>query len=149
MKILGFDPGKKGGYCILGDNGEILSKGVMPLIGNEYDALELRDIIEDCDRVYIENPSIIVGVSKSAVASLFKCVGLLQGICIGESKHYVLVAPKEWQKVMWQNIPKQYKNSTTKEGPGTRKISDTKATSTIAAQRFFPMEDFKLTVKGN
>lgn len=146
MKVIGFDPGKLGGWCILGDNGEILKKGVTPLIGKDYDTNALGKLIEECDYVCVENPSVIEGASKSAVASLHKNVGFLHGVAVGCKKPYFLITPKEWQKVMWENIPRQYKATSSST---SKKQVDTKATSTIAALRFFPEEDFKITAKGN
>lgn len=149
MKILGIDPGKQGAYCILNDKREIIEKGGLPLIGKEYDVNEIYKIISSCDYVCVEDPGMIFGASKSAVASLRNCVGLLQGIAVGCQKPYSLIQPKEWQGLLWKNIPKQYKTSSSKEEGGKpKKVVDTKATSTLAVTRLYPTEDFKLTNKG-
>lgn len=146
MKIIGIDPGKSGAYCILNENTEIISKGMLPLIGKEYDVNSIYQLIKECDHVNFEKPGVIQGVSKSSVASLANAVGLLQGIVVGAQKPYTMIPPKEWQAVMWRNVAKQYKPAKTEGKP--RKEVDTKATSTLAALRIYPTENFKLSPTG-
>lgn len=140
---LGIDPGKQGAFCIMDDQAEITQLIGMPLIGKEYDKKEIREILNSYSfsRVGLENPDIIFGVGKSAVASLSNSVGLLEGLLIGCEIPYILIKPKEWQKECWKHIKVQKKA----DGKG----NDTKATSALAAQNLFPATDFKRTNNGN
>lgn len=144
---IGIDPGKQGAIVIIDDKGNILNKIVMPTIGssNEYDKQEIKNILNstplDKTHVGIEKPSVIFGISKSAVASLSHCVGMLEGIVTGLGLPHTMVSPKEWQKEMWSNITKVTK---TKISDGkSRKITDTKATSELAAINLYPNTDFR------
>ena len=125
------------------DQAEITQLIGMPLIGKEYDKKEIREILNSYSfsRVGLENPDIIFGVGKSAVASLSNSVGLLEGLLIGCEIPYILIKPKEWQKECWKHIKVQKKA----DGKG----NDTKATSALAAQNLFPATDFKRTNNGN
>lgn len=138
---LGIDPGKQGAFVVLDENSNIVEKIGMPLIGKEYDKQGIKAILTKYDyhKIGLENPDVIFGVGKSAVASLSNCVGLIEGIMIGLSVPYILIKPKEWQKECWKHVKVQ-KNS---NGKG----NDTKATSTSAAVNLWPNENFKITNK--
>jgi hypothetical protein len=143
---LGIDPGKLGAYVVINEDGDIVKKGGLPLIGKEYDKDAIRKILTDFDfhHIGVEDPGIIMGAGKSSVASLHRCVGMLEGMLVGLSIPHTLTKPKEWQKEMWKNVTKQFKLSTT----GKTQVTDTKATSLIAALRLFPSENWKITNKG-
>jgi hypothetical protein len=143
---LGIDPGKQGAYAVVNEDGEICEKGGLPLIGKDYDKVGLYKILtgRKYHHIGLEDPGIILGAGKSAVASLHKAVGLIEGIMIGLQIPHTLAKPKEWQKLMWKDVTKQTKLSTS----GKTYITDTKATSLIAGLRFFPSENFKITNKG-
>lgn len=139
---LGIDPGKQGAFTVLDENSNIVEKFGMPLIGKEYDKQEIKSILlnREFHKVGLENPDIIFGVSKSVVASLSNCVGLLEGMLIGLGIPYIMIKPKEWQKECWKHVKVQKKSD--------GKTNDTKATSALAASNLWPAEDFKLTNKG-
>ena len=65
-KYLGIDPGKLGAFSVLDENSEILQLIPMPLIGNEYDKNEIRQILKssECSRIGLENPSLIHGAEN-------------------------------------------------------------------------------------
>lgn len=140
-KYLGIDPGKLGAFSVLDENSEILQLIPMPLIGNEYDKNEIRQILKSSEysRIGLENPSLIHGAGKSQVVSLQKCVSLIEGIMVGLELPYIMVQPKEWQKECWTHIKKQTK-------PDGK--TDTKATSILAAVNLWSKTDFKITNKG-
>ncbi len=139
---LGIDPGKQGAFTILDENSNIIEKIGMPLIGKEYDKQGIKAILSlrEFHKVGLENPDVISGVSKSVVASLSHCVGLIEGIMIGAGIPHILVKPKEWQKECWKHVKVQKKS----DGKG----NDTKATSILAAVNLWPSENFKVTNKG-
>lgn len=132
---LGIDPGKQGAFAFIDKQGNIKEIISTPLIGKEYNRQEIKNILlsKKIIKVGLENPNIIFGVSKSAVASLSNCVGLLEGIIYALTIPYILIRPKEWQKECWTHVPKQ---------------KNPKDTSTLAATNLFPNYDFKVTQKG-
>ena len=140
---LGIDPGKQGAFVIIDDDSNIVEKIPTPLIGKEYDRKEIVSILKSREfhKIGLENPDIIFGVGKSAVASLSNCVGLIEGIMIGLGVSYILIKPKEWQKECWKHIKVQKKVC--------GKKNDTKATSILAAVNLWNKEDFKITNKGS
>ena len=139
---LGIDPGKQGAFIVLNADSEIVELIPMPLLGKEYDKQEIRNIINSrmFQKVALENPSVIFGAAKSAVASLMNCVGLIEGILIGTEVPYILVQPKEWQKECWKHVKVQKKSD--------GKTNDTKATSILAATNLWLSTNFKITNKG-
>lgn len=143
---LAIDPGKLGAYVVLDENRNVCEKGGLPLIGKEYDKVAIHQILigRKYHHIGLEDPGIIQGASKSSVASLQRCVGMIEGMLVGLQIPHTLTKPKEWQKTMWANVTKQMKNSTT----GKTQVVDTKATSLIAGLRLFPSENWKITNKG-
>ncbi|WP_412464191.1 hypothetical protein [Flavobacterium mekongense] len=139
---LGIDPGKQGAFVIIDENSNIVQKFGTPLIGKEYDRQSIKEILtsREFHKVGLENPDVIFGVGKSAVASLSHCVGMIEGMLIGLGISHVLVKPKEWQKECWKHVKVQKKS--------TGKGNDTKATSTLAALNLWPSENFKVTNRG-
>jgi hypothetical protein len=140
---LGIDPGKSGAFVIIDENSNIIEKIGTPLIGKEYDRQGIVFILTKYPyhKIGLENPDIIFGVGKSAVASLSHCVGLIEGMMLGLKVPFILIKPKEWQKECWKHVKTQKKA----DGKG----NDTKATSTMAAVNLWPSENFKLTNKGS
>lgn len=145
MYYLGIDPGKKGFFVVIDERGSLVEAIGIPQIGKEYDKRGIFDFFckYDFGHIVLENPGIIQGTSKSSVASLQKCVSLIEGLLFSTSIPHSLVRPKEWQSLLWKNVPKQYKVGSDK------KTTDTKATSLLAAINLFPGVDFKITEKGN
>lgn len=140
---LGIDPGKQGAFVVIDENSNIIEKIGTPLIGKEYDRQSIISILTKYPyhKIGLENPSVIQGIGKSAVASLSHCVGLIEGMMLGSQMPFIMIAPKEWQKECWKHIKVQKKVG--------GKETDTKATSTIAAVNLWPKENFKITNIGN
>lgn len=55
--------------------------------------------------------------------------GIVRGICVGLQIPYVLVAPRQWQKELFNGLSK----------------SDTKSMSVVVAKRMFPLVSLKAT----
>ncbi|WP_430611450.1 hypothetical protein [Flavobacterium sp. JP2137] len=142
---LGIDPGKQGAFVLIDESSNIIEVYGMPLINKEYDKKSIKDILTTKGIVHIclEEPGIIFGTSKSSVASLYKCVGMLEGLLMGLGIPHTMAKPKEWQSEMWKNVTKQYKTNSEK-----KKSTDTKATSALAAINLWPNQDFRVTNKG-
>lgn len=139
---LGIDPGKQGAFVVMDENSTVIEKIGTPLIGKEYDRQAIISILNKYPyhKIGLENPDVIVGIGKSAVASLSHCVGLIEGMMIGLNVAFILIKPKEWQKECWKHVKTQKKV----DGKG----NDTKATSIMAAVNLWPAENFKVTNKG-
>lgn len=138
MKIrVAFDVGKDGGIVILGDE-KLIFKGVMPRIGDRIDLPEIRNILAIPDsydyHVVVEDVHAIFGASAKSTFNFGWSLGILEGMLAGMGIAYTKVAPKVWQKEMWQDIPLVYKSS---------KTVDTKSTSLLAAKRLFPNMDLR------
>lgn len=139
---LGIDPGKQGAFVVIDENSNVIEKIGTPLIGKEYDRQGIVSILTKYPyhKIGLENPDIIFGIGKSAVASLSHCVGLIEGMMLGLKTPFILIKPKEWQKECWKHVKTQKKVD--------GKTNDTKATSIMAAVNLWPAENFKVTNKG-
>ena len=140
---LGIDPGKQGAFVVIDENSNVIEKFGTPLIGKEYDRQGIIAILtsREFHKVGLENPDVIFGIGKSAVASLSHCVGLIEGIMLGLNVPHIMIKPKEWQKECWKHVKVQKKVD--------GKTNDTKATSIVAAVNLWPSENFKVTNIGN
>lgn len=132
------DVGKDGAIVIL-DNKDIILKSVIPIIGNQIDIPEIRNILSAYKgnniHVVVEDVHAIFGASAKATFNFGWSLGIVEGVLSGIGIAYTKVAPKVWQKEMWQGIPPIYKAG--------KKAVDTKATSLLAAKRLFPNVDFR------
>lgn len=142
---VGIDVGKDGAIAVFVDD-ELIDYCVTPNIGTEIDLRQISQIlnsycpIEDDYHVVIEDVHAIAGSSAKGTFSFGWSLGILEGIVSALSIPYTKVAPKEWQKELWQGIKTIYKPT---KGESKRKLVDTKATSLLAAQRLFPNVDFR------
>ena len=128
-----FDPGKKGGFTIINNQGELVYKAIMPILGKEYDIQEIKAMltIYKLSHLVIENVHAIQGkIGNSSNFNFGLGKGILMGLVSGLEIPFTLVNPKAWQKVAWEGVTKQ---------------TDNKKTSLIAAKRLFPGEDFLAT----
>lgn len=143
---VGIDVGKDGGIAVfINDKLELLQ--VTPKIGNQIDLNRIVEIlqsnIDDIDSDYhvvVEDVHAIGGSAAGATFAFGWSLGILEGMLVGLSIPYTKVAPKDWQKMLWQGVKPVMKPL--KEG-AKRKIVDTKATSLLAAQRLYPNVDFR------
>ena len=115
----------------------------IPLIKGEVNLHELADIF-NIDASYvggmhcvIEDVHALFGASAKSTFNFGWIVGALEAILVSNGIPYNKVSPKDWQKEMWQGIPK-----ITKQGKNS---TDTKAMSLLAAKRLFPNEDLRAT----
>lgn len=96
----------------------------------------------------IEDVHAIYGSSSKATFNFGMQKGIMLALLEANSIPYALVAPKEWQKEMWDNkdlvvINEAYTNK--KGRTIIKKKKNTKKTSENAAKRLFPDADFKRT----
>ncbi len=120
LHVLGIDPGKTGGVVHIGPSGEWLEAWKTPVLGKEYDAIEMNHIISGVSGVTmrslgmpeayrivvaIEAPGAFfarVGVKRAMGAGNALQVGIGWGLWWGLVTAYSLpvevVRPKQWQK---------------------------------------------------
>ncbi len=122
---VGIDVGKKGGIAFLNEEGEVVKCFAMPSIGKDYDLNKMRHIlcVHPIEHLVIEDVHSIYGASAKANFSFGEGKGILIGMVAGLGIPFTLVAPKKWQKEMWEGVTKQ---------------SSTKKTSEVAVKRLFP-----------
>lgn len=129
MRIIGIDPGKKGGIAVLNERGEIEGSVVMPeLAEGVADVLEVFTKFKT--HVYLEKAQ---AMPKNGVCAMFNYgvhFGELRGILVTYKIPHTLVAPATWTKSMHQGTPTNLK---------------AKARSHMAARRLFPNADLMAT----
>lgn len=143
---IGIDPGKEGYICI-NYKGQIEFKK-MPLIGKEYDVQKLHEGLAAVGALsntvtfthcVLEDVHAIFGSAAGATFEFGYGVGLLEMALVANRIPYTKVAPKKWQKQMFEGIPEIKKPSST----GKTMKTDTKKMAEIAAARLFPEIDFR------
>lgn len=137
---IGIDPGKDGAWAIVYPHGEI-EYHVFSKIGDEVDISDLNNRLKAMSQkvrhCVIEDVHSIFGASAKANFQFGRIVGVLETLLICNHIPFTKVAPKAWQKVMHEGIPKMTKAGKTS--------SDTKAMSLVAAKRIYPNETFLAT----
>ena len=145
---VGVDPGKKGGIVAISDNG-IVGKWVMPLLGDDIDAQGIWDILAELKTKHditlvLEEVHSLFGMSASTNFSMGHTLGIILGIIVTSKIKLIRIAPKTWQKEVWNTSDMEYKPI--KEGQKKASV-DTKLTSMKAAHRLFPTADFRATTR--
>ena len=142
---MSIDPGSKGFICTqidgvfkhysIEDNDLYQLSEIMAEIRSKYDNLVC--VIEDVHSIF--------GSSAKSTFNFGFNKGYLIGLLAANKIPYILVQPKEWQKVMWSNADMvvTYKQIKIKDKMVSKKVVDTKATSINAAKRLFPTIDFR------
>lgn len=143
---IGVDPGKNG-FIAVWREGKGYDFLPIPLIGKEVDYHTLAsgfstvvfdDEFEDKYCV-IEEVHSIHQVSAGSTFSFGYVAGAMEMLLICSGVPYTKVAPKKWQKQMWEGVTVQQKPSST----GKTMVNDTKSTSLMAATRIFPSIDLR------
>lgn len=142
---MSIDPGSKGFICTqidgvfkhysIEDNDLYQLSEIMAEIRSKYDNLVC--VIEDVHSIF--------GSSAKSTFNFGFNKGYLIGLLAANKIPYILVQPKEWQKVVWNNADMvvTYKQIKIKDKMVSKKVVDTKATSINAAKRLFPTIDFR------
>lgn len=148
---IGIDPGKQGYITIMYKEGEPEFKKI-PLIGKEYDVTELSKIFSVLNSLsettsfthcVVEDVHAIFGASAGSTFEFGYGVGLIEMGLVMAHIPFTKVAPKKWQKEMFEGIPEQRKPSSSGK---TMKV-DTKLMALQAAKRLFPNVDLRDTEK--
>ena len=144
---IGIDPGKTGFICVL--SGNQIQFYPIPKIGKQVDLLELSNIIEkykdaNCHCV-MEDVHAIYGSAAGATFEFGRIVGSLETLLVAFKIPHTKVAPKKWQKEMWEGVSVQKKPSSSKK----TMVTDTKKMSEVAAKRLFPDIDLRKSTRAN
>lgn len=143
------DPGKDGAIVAIDTEGTIISKNVIPKIGDDIDATELCDMLLHLNHHYkptvvLEDVHSLFGMAAATNFSMGHTLGIIEGVIAVAKIKKVKVAPKTWQKEIWHKDDMEYK--AIKEGQKKASV-DTKQTSMKAAHRLFPGEDFRKSAR--
>lgn len=96
MKIMGIDPGKNGGICILDQSGEVLTLIKMP--ATPSDLYNFLGEHSDCNACVLEKVGGMPGNGGSAMFNFGKGYGWLEMALIACKIKTVTVTPQKWQK---------------------------------------------------
>lgn len=126
----GIDPGKKGALAFIRESG--ITSFPTPTIGKEYDKQEMCNIIRNMNdefdvHVVLENINSHSAKGRQTAFVMGKGVAYWEAFLVAFNVPHTMATPQQWQKVMWEGVPKQ---------------ANTKNTSLLAAKRLFPGESF-------
>jgi len=143
-RYAGIDPGKTGWIVFLDRDGNIVEDYSTPLVGREYDKQTMRDMFEGFqynDQIKIHTVLEDVHTTqmggKSSNFDFGRGKGLWEMALMALNIPHTMVRAKEWQRLMWQGVKKQYKTG------AKRKSVDTKATSLLAAKMLKPDQEWR------
>lgn len=147
-KYIGIDPGKSGVIAII-DEDKKLELIKIPIYKNEIEEIQLLNIFHkhsDSYHCVMEDVHSIFGASAKSNFQFGVSIGQIRTAIKTTSIPLTRVAPKQWQKEMWQGIKPILINTKKKNKKGEIKYKiDTKATSLLAARNLFPGVTFLLT----
>jgi hypothetical protein len=148
--FVGIDPGDKGFFTLIYPTG--IQYYQIPLIKKKVDYTELAKIVEDLFWTYGDNIHVVLedvhaifGAAAKSTFNFGHIAGFLEGLVNAYKMPYTKVAPKKWQKEMFEGIPVQQKPSST----GKTMVNDTKAMALMAAKRLFPKENLLATARSS
>lgn len=108
--ILGIDPGLKGAYAVLNQQGQLLELGDMPTISitsgkkkrNKLDASELRDILTRVKPEYVvyEQQQAMPGQGVTSMFSTGYGFGIIEGLLVALYQRHFSVLASRWTKSM-------------------------------------------------
>lgn len=148
----GIDPGKHGAIALLLPTGGLV-KSPFPLMGKgskqELDLRKLGEFFRSIKANYpdllfvMEEVHSLYGMSASTNFVFGFNNGLIVGMLNAMNIPYTLVQPKAWQKEIWVNADRM------EHVVKGKAKTDTKGTSSKAAARLFPSEDFTPTERSS
>ena len=141
---IGIDLGLKGAIIVI-EEGKIILKRVMPIIGKEVDTITLYKMLKPYMKlnvhVVLEKFGGFFGYAKKAAVSLGSQSGCVIGLLKLMQFKHTCYMPPQWQKVMFEGttaIMKKGKNA---------KGKDNKAMALVTVSRLFPGESFLATAR--
>lgn len=151
--IIGIDPGEKGFLSVMNPSGDYEFCSVLDSSKGEVDKFIKRQVKLSRDNscgiiAVMEEVHAIFGSSAKSTFSFGKINGIIEAMLIANGVPYHLVQPKMWQKEIWINQDKIYKETGRRGKDGKPiKAIDQKPTSVNAARRLFPDVDFRRSCK--
>lgn len=132
---IGIDPGEEGFLAAMGDSirSYISIKDTHPLDIAKW----LEELSHDDCFAAIEDVHALYGASAVSTFNFGYCKGWLVGLLTALQIPYTMVAPKDWQREIWERCDKVM--------DGNKVV--TKATSINCAKRLFPYVDLRRTEK--
>ncbi|GIU70340.1 MAG: hypothetical protein KatS3mg002_1576 [Candidatus Woesearchaeota archaeon] len=105
MKIIGFDPGLKGGITIIDLVERALRFYTMPTNDKKIDYEKIKDIISigDISCIILEYTRMIYGSSKQTAWEMSRQIGLIEALSACIVTKLIEVSPKVWQNYMFKN----------------------------------------------
>ena len=133
--IIGIDPGVGGGIAIINEEHQVITKIVMPVIGKSKKAYDINEIAKFLEQ-YKNNSIAIIEKQqpqfRDGKKQSFKTgygYGVLQATLTTLQIPFTIVAPKTWQKKVFEGIPNE----------------DTKTSSIMFCKRKWPKENWLAT----
>lgn len=131
---IGVDPGVNGGICVIDKNHNIIYKTTMPVVGTskkEYDVFFIYKILSYYSNaiVFIEKAQPFYRDGKKQSFKTGFGYGVLQGVLAASNTSFQIVAPKVWQKTVFEGVQSH----------------DTKKDSLLFCKRKWPNEDWTPT----
>lgn len=147
---IGIDLGKNGAIAII-EEGEMEVLPMPTINKKEFDIQEIASIFikytdtEEYDvHVVYEDVKAIFGASAGATFDFGRGKGIFEGVLASYGIPRTPVAPKKWQKQMFEGVKETRKPASAKQKAlGRRGGIDTKAMALIAVKRLYP--NLKLT----
>lgn len=130
IKVLGIDPGLRGGLAFLTVSGQIELHPMPTIADKDYDIQELKRLLSQNlpSLVVLEQQIALPGQGLTSTLQTGKGFGILLGLLAGLEIPHQVVGSKAWQSKLYT---------------GVKATLDTKAKSEIIAKRLFPSADFR------
>lgn len=142
---VGIDPGEEG-FISVQKNGKWEFFSLKELDNIQIGEI-FRQLKEDNEHIaaVMEDVHAIFGASAKSTFNFGFNKGMLYGLLCGFKIPLTLVPPKEWQNLMWTNNDKEYDIKVSKKNgeEKSRKMVNTKKTSTNCCRRLFPELDLR------
>lgn len=132
MIYAGIDPGLNGGVALILEDQLHLYK--TPIIGNEYDIVQMKNILVKYKNGYgelfftLEKQMALPGQGLTSTFKTGMGFGIWLGLLSGLGISHQVVSAQRWQKLLFDSVP--------------RKL-ETKEASVLVAKRLFPVSDFR------
>jgi len=105
VRILGIDPGMKGGWAVLDGYGHVVGVGIFPLTDKKVDYEKLFNEIEaqsglfECSK-FIERPIPMPKQNSRSTATAFEGFGIIKGMIKGYGVWPTEIPPRNWKKMI-------------------------------------------------
>ena len=132
---IGIDNGVNGGIVVLDKDQNVISKHVMPVLGKstkEYDINTIRHLLNRYNAnsfAVLEKAQAQFRDGKKQAFKTGFGYGVMQALLIAENIPHQIIAPKIWQKKVFEGLP----------------ADDTKTASIMFCKRKWPNEDWTPT----